>query len=140
MNGNETHGIPYAAVPHTGDLALRVRGRDLRELFINAARALFDVMSVPPRDMATTRRLELDALDAEALLVDWLNELIYLHEAEGETYTGFMLDACSPTHLAARICGGPTVETTLVVKAATFHNLQIRATADGAEATIVFDI
>lgn len=140
MHSDETHGIPYAAVPHTGDLALRVRGRDLRELFINAARALFDVMSLPPHDTAMMRQLALDAVDTEALLVDWLNELIYLHEAEGETYTEFILDEFSPTHLAARVFGGPTVEQILVVKAATFHNLQIRATADGVEATIVFDI
>ncbi len=66
--------IPYEMLAHTGDLALRVHGKNLPELFVNAARALFDVMGVPPTDRSLLRRFRLDAVDTEALLVDWLNE------------------------------------------------------------------
>lgn len=134
------HSVPYELMPHTGDLAMRVSGSDLPTLFLNAARALFDVMTVPPHEVTVERSITLDAGDPESLLVDWLNELICLHETEGETYTRFVLEEFSPTHLSARVSGGLTVEKALVVKAATYHDLQIISSADGVEATIVFDI
>jgi SHS2 domain-containing protein len=136
----EDQHIPYTSVPHTADLALRIRGKDLPELFVNAAGALFDVMAVPPKEITARRSIEVSASDAEALLIGWLNELILLHETEGETYANFTLDAFSPTRLQATVVGGPTVEKTLVVKAATYHDLRIVTTVDGLEATIVFDI
>ncbi len=132
--------IPFQRVAHTGDLALLVHGRDLPELFVNAARALFAVMCGEAQDNTIERRLALDAGDTEALLVDWLNQLILLHEVEWETYTRFELEEFTPTHLQARIYGGPTGEKLLVVKAATFHELRIIRTDEGVEATIVFDI
>lgn len=130
----------YESVAHTADLALHVWGKDLVELFANAARGIFAAMTETPTTDGVERRVELDAVDAEALLVDWLNELIYLHETEGETYTDFVMEHVSPTHLLATIHGGPTSEKTLVVKAATYHNLNITETPEGVEATVVFDI
>jgi len=133
-------GVPYTLLPHTGDLAVWVRGRDLPELFVNAALALFDIMTTPPVEATRERQVTLDAVDTEALLVDWLNALLLLHESEGETYTRFVLDAFTPTHLSARVCGGPTAEKTLVVKAATYHELHITPVDGGVEVTVVFDI
>ena len=132
--------LPYTLLPHTGDLAMRVRGRDLPDLFVNAARAVFDVMTKPPAELSVERKMVVDAGDTEALLVDWLNELLYWHEAEDETYTRFVMEEFTPTHLAAQVSGGPTVEKTLVVKAATFHELHITPTEGGVEASIVLDI
>lgn len=137
---NADNKIPYETIAHTADLALRVRGGDLCDLFVNAARALFAVMTEPLEESTTERMVDVDAVDTEALLVDWLNELICLHETEGETYTRFVLEDFSPTHLTARVFGGPTREKTLVVKAATFHDLAIVPQDGGVTATIVFDI
>lgn len=132
--------LPYEAVPHTGDLAIRVHGRDLPELFINAALGLFASMAEPPEALNTERYIDVTAKDPEALLVNWLNELIFLHETEGECYGRFVIREFSPVHLIANALGGPTVMKTLVVKAATFHELRILYTESGVEATIVFDI
>jgi len=140
MSSEERRENPYELLSHTADLAMRVYGRDLPELFVNAARAMFDVMTVSPEKGTVERHLLLDAGDTEALLVDWLNELNFLHETEEETYTQFVLDEFTPTHLSARVSGGPTVEKTLVIKAATYHELRIVPTDAGVEATIVFDI
>ena len=136
----EQHKIPYELLAHTADLAMRVNGRNPPDLFVNAARAMFDVMTVPPEKITVERQIVLAAADSEALLVDWLNELNFLHETEGETYTRFVLDEFTSTHLSAQISGGPTVEKTLVIKAATYHELWIIPVDDGVEATIVFDI
>lgn len=133
-------GPPYEVLPHTADLAIRVHGRDLGELFVNAARALFAMMTEPPKSTETERRIELEEVDAEALLIAWLNLLILLHETEDEAYTRFTIEALSPTRLIAHAAGEKGSATIRVIKAATYHDLHIRQTPTGVETTIVFDI
>jgi SHS2 domain-containing protein len=84
--------------------------------------------------------VSLEAMDYESLLVDWLNELIYLHEVERETYSQFAIETLSPEKLKAHVTGGPTKSKTKAIKAATFHDLAIKETANGLVTTIVFDV
>jgi SHS2 domain-containing protein len=131
----------FEEIEHTADLALRVYGRDMRELFANAAYGMFALMAEPSLEgPAREREVSLEAMDYESLLVDWLNELIYLHEVERETYSQFDIEALSPTKLKANVAGGPTKSKTKAIKAATFHDLAIQETANGFVATIVFDV
>lgn len=130
----------FEEIEHTADLALRVYGRDMRELFANAAYGMFTLMAEPSEEPACKREVSLEAMDYEGLLVDWLNELIYLHEVEGETYSQFNIETLSPTKLEAHVIGGPTRIKTKAIKAATFHDLAIKETANGLVATIVFDV
>ena len=139
---NERRGMSegFEEVEHTADLAIRAYGRDMRELFANAAHGMFALMAEPSQEPACAREVSLEALDYESLLVDWLNELIYLHEVEGETYSQFTIETLSPTKLKAHVIGGPTRHKTRAIKAATFHDLAIEETPSGLVATIVFDV
>ena len=131
----------FEEIEHTADLAIRAYGRDMRELFANAAQGMFALMAEPSLEGPTCQReISLEATDYEGLLVDWLNELIYLHEVEGETYYQFAIKTLSPKKLKAQVTGGPTKIKTRAIKAATFHELAIKETANGLVATIVFDV
>ncbi len=130
----------FEEIEHTADLALRVYGRDVKELFANAAQGMFALMAEPSEEPACEREVSLETTDYESLLVDWLNELIYLHEVEGETYSQFAIETLSPRKLQAHVTGGPTKSKTRAIKAATFHELAIKETANGLVATIVFDV
>jgi SHS2 domain-containing protein len=131
----------FEEIEHTADLAIRAYGRDMKELFANAAYGMFALMAEPSFDELTCEReVELEATDYESLLVDWLNELIYLHEVEWETYSQFAIETLSPMKLKAHVAGGPTKSKTKAIKAATFHDLAIEETANGLVATIVFDV
>ena len=131
----------FEEIEHTADLAIRAYGRDLRELFANAAHGMFALMAEPSlEEPAREQEVSLEATDYEGLLVDWLNELIYLHEVEGETYSQFAIKTLSPTELKAQVTGGPTKIKTRAIKAATFHELEVVKTDKGYEATIVFDV
>ncbi|MFQ6014329.1 MAG: archease [Anaerolineae bacterium] len=130
----------FEEIPHTADLAIRVYGRDLRELFTNAACGLFSLMAELPAEESVRREITLEGSDYETLLVDWLNELIYLHEVEGETYSHFAIETLSPRGLKTRVAGGPTIRKTRAIKAATFHDLSIEETPEGYVATVVFDV
>jgi len=72
--------------------------------------------------------------------VNWLNELLYLQETQQETYSRFEILEISDTHLRARVHGRPHRPEGKLIKAVTFHGLEIRHSEDGLEATIVVDV
>jgi SHS2 domain-containing protein len=131
----------FEEIEHTADVALRVHGHNLKEVFVNAACGLFSLMAdLEGLSPSVSREVHLEALDRESLLVDWLNELLYLHEVEEEIYTRCEIEALSSTALSAIVWGAKMTASKLTVKAATFHDLEIRETEDGYMATVVFDI
>ena len=78
--------------------------------------------------------------DQGALLVDWLNELIYLAETDRWVATEFVPQAGGPLELRIRARGATVDTAPSRVKAATHHGLDVRTTADGVEAEVVFDV
>jgi len=78
--------------------------------------------------------------DAESLLVNWLNELIYLAETERWMGVEYTVMEATNTGLRMRV-RGITVETApSCVKAATFHGLHVVPVPGGLEADIVLDV
>jgi SHS2 domain-containing protein len=132
----------FTEIEHTADYALRITGRDFAEMLVNAARGMVSLMVTDPAALPTEveQSLELDALDAESMLVEWLNELAYWAEIEGLVFHRFELHRVTLTALQATVRGGHTPELQKHIKAVTFHNLQIIETDDGLETTVVFDV
>ena len=134
--------IAFEEIEHTADRALKIYGRNLEELLVNAARGLNSVMGAD-EDLSstpTTKSIELYALDAESLLVEWLSELAYWAEAEMLVFSKFDLQNVSPTHVKALIYGNRVSQMEKHIKAVTYHNLEIIKTETGLEATVVFDV
>ncbi len=129
----------WQEIDHTADLALHLWAVDLPDLFATAARGMFSLFVVADETQPETKTLTLRALDVETLLIDWLNELLYLVEVEGLAFTTFEFAQLTPTQLQATLRGGPILEYTGYVKAATFHDLRVDATPAGFETEIVFD-
>jgi SHS2 domain-containing protein len=140
-HGAATGSHCYEEVEHTADLALRIRGRTVPELFANAAYAMFDRMANLERvPLTATRRLRVSGLDLEGLLVSWLNELLFLQETRHEIYREFTIHSFTMTSLQASVSGGPAQDQHTIIKGATFHNLAIEPTAEGYVTTVVFDV
>jgi SHS2 domain-containing protein len=81
-----------------------------------------------------------EAPDRGALLIDWLNELIYLAETEGFVALEFALSEASDTRLAGRVRGAVLPEPPVHVKAATFHGLRVAEIDGGIEANVILDV
>ena len=132
----------FEVVEHTADWALRVTGRDMAALLANAALGMSSLLvadlKMLPND--EERRIELEAFDAETLLVDWLSELAYLAESEQLVFRDFHLSQVTDNRMTAIIRGGRPAELLKHIKAVTYHNLAIKLIARGLEATIVFDV
>ena len=131
----------FQEIEHTADWAFRAHGRDLAQLFVNAARGMFELQaSAGSGETSVARGVAVSGVDRETLLVNWLNELLYLQETQHETYSRFEVLQISDTHLQARVHGRPSPTEGKLIKAVTFHNLEVRRSEDGWEASIVVDV
>ncbi|MFQ5398460.1 MAG: archease [Anaerolineae bacterium] len=132
----------FEVVDHTADWALRIYGRDLPDLLIQAALGMgsllvADLDSVP---LTVRRTVSLQAMDRESLLVGWLSELAYWAEEERLIFRQFELCDVSETRLQGTAYGGQAAELQKHIKAVTYHNLDIQQTETGLVTTIVFDV
>lgn len=135
----------YRQLPHTADLGWRIWGESLPELFENAAAALVSTLTDRRSlKLSETREISLESVDREALLVDWLNHLLYLFDVDGFLGRQFRVELLTNRRLRARVRGevfDPTrhPEKT-AVKAATYHQLQIVREGGGWRATVILDL
>jgi SHS2 domain-containing protein len=135
----------YELFEHTADLGLRVRAADESALFADAARALFSAIVANLEDVRPIdeRRVEVEGSDREYLLLDWLNELLYLFESQKLLFAEFEVDV-RPMGLTA-VVRGETVDLRRhqlehEVKAITYHGLKVERDEAGWLAEVILDI
>lgn len=121
--------------PHQADVGVRGLGATLEQAFEQAALALTAVVADPatvtPKEML---RLSCGAPDAELLLVDWLNSLIYEMATRNMLFSRFEVHI-ERNRLTAQAWGEaldiarhhPAVE----IKGATYTALKVAQQADG---------
>jgi SHS2 domain-containing protein len=134
---------PYREVEHTADWALEVWAPTLEGLYLDAARGMFHLAGFEPAaetEPGPPQPLALEAGDREALLVAWLQELLYLSEAEDTVYADLKITALTPTRMEAVARGWPAAPGGKTIKAVTYHNLHIREGPGQYTVTIVFDV
>ena len=131
----------HAFEQHTGEVKVRLEANQLSELFVEAARALCELLGSPTADAPSEwKRVTVIARDRDALLVAWLNELVARTEIDHLLYREVAITDLTEQRLDATIRGVPFRETRTAVKAATFHGLQIALAPTGASATVVLDV
>jgi SHS2 domain-containing protein len=134
----------FEILDHTADVGIIAYGADLRQAFANAAKGLFSLITrLGDVNEVLHRDIELTADDAESLLVDWLNELVYYFDAEGILFKRFDIIELNNSHLKARGYGekadSARHELKMGVKAATYHMLKIEKN-NGYRVQVIFDI
>lgn len=135
----------YEQIPHTADIAIRVYGKDLKELFNNAAYGMFDIIAdLQGLKTSVSIDVNLEAPSKEELLVCWLDELLYNFYTKGIIFFNFDIISLGDKLIAAKAAGRHVGDNRnrlkAEVKAATFHDLKIKETTDGLSAEIVFDV
>jgi protein archease len=135
----------FEFVDHTGDLGIRVFGKNLSDLFRHAAEALFHVITDPETILAKeTRKIAIAGHGPEELLISWLNEFIYLFDTRGLLFREFEFSFLNEQSLEALVRGEPYDETRhpikTTVKSATYHQLQIRQEKGVWEAQVILDL
>ncbi len=137
-------GKEFEILNHTADAGIIAYGASMNEAFANAAKGLFSLITeLDDVEEAIYRDIELTAPDEESLLVEWLNELIYLFDVENILFKRFDITELSDTHLKARSYGHKVDSSKhkikIGVKAATYHMLKIDK-SNGIRVQVLFDI
>ncbi len=135
--------MPYTILEHTADVRLLVEGRTLAELFAEALRGMMAVLKPEGKENSaeTRRRIQIDAASQTALLVDFLNEALWLAETHREAYAEVAFESISATRLIAVLRGRAVESFGEDVKAVTYHEAEIRQTEEGnLETKLVLDI
>ena len=135
----------YEQLDHAGDIRIRVFGDTIKDLFNNAAYALFDLITDADKiqhNLAET--VEVSGIDKEELLVNWLSELNFLFLTESKIFNKFEIDKFTDTEIIATVLGekfNPHHHSFKnEIKAVTFHDLEIIQKKNLWETKIVFDI
>ena len=135
----------YEFFDHTADIGIRASAPTLAELFIRMAQGLTELLVEDSRVEARhSRRIELQAEDAPALLRAWLSELLYWFSTERFVPTAYQWDEVTPTQLHGVVQGDTFDPARHVqgreVKAITRHQLQAQPQDGGWRAQAIVDI
>jgi protein archease len=135
----------YILIDHTADIGIDVFGDSLQELFSNAAFAMFDIIA----DLSNVKNkdeyiISVSGVDREQLLVNWLSELLYIHDVKGLLFKDFVITNITDTQLDAIARGERYKDGIHVIKtemkAVTYHNLSIIRKDNRWQARIIFDL
>ena len=135
----------FRILEHTADVGFEAFGSTLPEVFENAARALAtliaDPVTVAPGEEV---RIEVQGADSPDLLVNWLSEILFQHDAERWLFHDFRVESLDD-HAVSGIAWGEKIDparhrTDLMVKAITYHQLGLQQTAGGWRAQVYVDI
>ena len=136
---------PFEILNHTADIRIRVYGKDLKELFENAALGMFNILAdLEGITSSTELEIKAEELDKEELLITWLDELLYNFYTKHIIFCEFDITELTDKNLTAKVKGRFIGENRnrlkTEIKAATRHDLRIEKKDDTYEVQIVFDV
>jgi SHS2 domain-containing protein len=140
--------MAYRFVEHTADMGVEVEAASFEELLSESLVALTDSLTeVGEVGAEVERQVELRAPSREDLLVDWLNELVYLFETESVLFR-FAEVGVEEEGGGWRLRGTLRGERydparhriKTLIKAVTYHQLRVTSSSRGWQARVIFDI
>jgi SHS2 domain-containing protein len=128
-------------IEHTAELQLELHGRSEAAVFREALRALRELLEEdePATGDRAERPVEAEATDRGALLAEWLAELVFLAETEGlipDEARDLVVGEDSVTAVVVGRAGEPRH----LVKAVTYHDLELHRDRDGWRGNVVLDV
>ena len=138
----------FEIIDHTADIGIVAYGKTKREVFINAAKGMFEIIAGENRDLKENfyDKIKLEAKSLEDLLIAWLNELLYISEVKLVILNKFKIKELSDGQIKAEV-GGTKINHLSVrikreVKAVTYHCLEIKKDEESGlwSAQVIFDI
>ncbi|KJU84736.1 hypothetical protein MBAV_003076 [Candidatus Magnetobacterium bavaricum] len=135
----------YKEIDIAGDIGLKIYGSNLEELFINAALGLYSFIT-DVDDLRGTTSITVDVTEETTprLLVAWLNELIYRFDVDDFIGKTVVITDIDEQHIRAELTGEPfdihRHQRGILVKAATYHQLNIDKQGQQLIATVICDV
>jgi SHS2 domain-containing protein len=126
-------GGGFELLEHTADVGVRARGATLEAAFERATEGLAEVLGALRPGPGEPVTVEVSAPDPGGLLVDWLNEVLWLREVREAWLAGVRVDRVGDGTAAGSVTfasAGPAPDGTFV-KAVTYHRLRVEPDPEG---------
>src|SRR6266540_1341427 len=126
MSRMERRQAGYELLEHTADIGVRAYGATLEGLFEQATMGLAEVLGAWRPGPGTAVPVAVESGDLGGLLVDWLNEVVYVQEVHGTSLGAVEVERVG----GGRAAGSVTISTAppsggIYVKAVTYHQLRV---------------
>jgi SHS2 domain-containing protein len=130
--------VSYRWVEHTAEVELHIEERTPELIFQTANRAFKELVGggSGPEEVQI---VQLEEPDTGALLVRWLEELVFLADTQGFVVDEANILYWSPTVVSAELIGH-LGEPRPLVKAVTYHGLEFGPAEGGWRAKVVLDV
>lgn len=135
----------YRLIDHTADFGIHVFGSDSKELFANAAWAMFDLITeIDSLKGMDSCDIKISGDDWSDLMVNWLREILFLWNGKEMLVKMAHILSLSKNDLSAKVVFDqydPDLHIiTTEIKAVTYHQIQVNSGFSGWEAKIIFDV
>jgi len=138
----------FEILEHTADIGIAAYGKTKREVFINAAKGMFEIIAGENKNLKENfyDKIKLEADNLEGLLFAWLNELLYIGETKLVILNKFEIKDLSNNKIVAEVRGmkinRPGCKIKKEIKAVTYHRLEIKKDKESGlwKAQVIFDI
>jgi SHS2 domain-containing protein len=135
----------HRVLEHTADIGFEARAHTLPELFAESARALIDIAfeddAVQARD---TYAIEATGDDLPSCVVNFLEELLYVFDTGRFVPADIQVDEATEARVSARLIGEPRDQGRhrwkVIVKAVTYHHLEVRRHDDEWSSRVFLDV
>jgi SHS2 domain-containing protein len=137
--------LRFRTIEHTADIGIEVEADTLADLFGGAAQGMFSIIVEPgAASPEVSRSVTLQANDLEERMFSWLNELLYILDAERLVLSGFEVTSIEAFRLEATVSGERIDRSRHrllgEVKAATYHEMKVEQRDGSWFARIIFDV
>jgi SHS2 domain-containing protein len=133
----------FEILEHTADVGILARGATVEEVFEQAALGLADIMGISQPGRGSPVVVEVAGDDLGSLLVDWLSEVLWLHDSRDALITNVEVRAVQSGRAEGTVTftprGGADVAGTQV-KAITYHQLAVEEGPDGWTGRVFVDV
>ncbi|MFQ5681763.1 MAG: archease [Candidatus Binatia bacterium] len=135
----------YRILKRSADLAVKVFGKSQTELFANAAFALFDLMTdVDKVEVKDRFPLEVEGVDYDDLIVNWMRELLYLFQGSGYLIKEFQVREVREDYVRGEVSGEKfdpdRHELRRDIRSVAYHQSRIEKAGEQWTAQVVLEI
>ncbi|MCM8760109.1 MAG: archease [Candidatus Omnitrophica bacterium] len=133
----------FEVFQHTADAGGRIYGKEVKELFINAAKLLYFLAGVTQDErIEEVINIELSSETIEELLIKFLNELIYYMDVKkiGGEIKGLSVEKKGRRQDLSCEMIGKRISVKREIKAATYHNIKVKKEKGLFSSEIIFDV
>lgn len=131
----------YQILEHTADLKVKFFGETKEDLFKNVMLGMFEIAQYCAAKTGKEFRIKIviNSVDLESLLVDFLNEILYLVEAKKLVFEKIEFKKFTENKIEATLKGKKLKKMGLCIKGVTYHDLSIRKNKKW-QAIVLFDV